>query len=68
MAAGIFTLSLDLRDLDVGVAYTIWTGIGSVGVVLLGALIFHEKLTVTKVVCFTAIIAGVIGLQLVGGG
>jgi quaternary ammonium compound-resistance protein SugE len=68
MTGAIVTLSLALRDLDVGVAYTIWTGIGSVGVVLLGALIFHEKLTATKVLCFTAIIAGVVGLQLIGGG
>jgi quaternary ammonium compound-resistance protein SugE len=65
-AGGIFTLSLALRTLDVGVGYTIWTGIGSVGTVLLGAFIFHEKINLKKVAAFAAIILGVIGLRLAG--
>lgn len=66
-AGGIFTLSLALLTLDVGVGYTIWTGVGSVGTVLFGALLFGERLTRTKVLAFAAIIAGVIGLKLVSG-
>lgn len=62
-AGGIFTLSLALRDLDVGVAYTIWTGIGSVGTVLFAKFLFGEKLTLRKVACFAIIILGVIGLR-----
>ncbi|UGT39112.1 multidrug efflux SMR transporter [Nocardia yamanashiensis] len=63
-AAGIFTLSLALRTLDVGVGYTIWTGIGAIGTVVLGALIYHEKITAPKLVAFAAIVAGVITLRL----
>ncbi|GGK68290.1 DMT family transporter [Nocardia camponoti] len=63
-AGGIFTLSLALRTLDVGVGYTIWTGLGAIGTVILGALIFHERITVAKLVSFGAIIAGVIVLRL----
>lgn len=66
-AGGIFTLSLALRQLDVGVGYTIWTGIGSIGIVLFGVLIFHERLNAKKVISFTAIIVGVVGLRLIGG-
>lgn len=63
-AGGIFTLSLALREIDVGVGYTIWTGIGAVGTVLLGALMFNEKISAKRVLCFAAIILGVIGLRL----
>lgn len=63
-AGGIFFLSLALRVLDVGVGYTVWTGIGSVGTVVFGSIIFDEPLTLLKVACFAAIIGGVIGLKL----
>ena len=63
-AAGVFTLSLALKGLDVSVGYTIWTGIGSVGTVLLGALIYKERITFGKVLSFLSIIGGVILLRL----
>lgn len=63
-AGGIFFLSLALRTLDVGVGYTAWTGIGSVGTVVFGTLLFNESITPLKVLCFAAIILGVIGLKL----
>ncbi|MBT2507196.1 molecular chaperone [Streptomyces agglomeratus] len=66
-AGGIFTLSLSLRTLDVGVGYAIWTGIGSVGTVLLGSVIFKEKITKEKVLCFASIVGGIIGLKLASG-
>ncbi|MFI1912179.1 DMT family transporter [Nocardia sp. NPDC020380] len=66
-AAGIFTLSLALRTLDVGVGYTVWTGIGSIGTVVLGALIYKEKITLPKLLSFAAIITGAITLRLAAG-
>jgi quaternary ammonium compound-resistance protein SugE len=63
-AGGIFFLSLSLRTLDVGVGYTVWTGIGSVGTVVFGTMVFHESLTVLKALCFVLIIGGVVGLKL----
>ncbi|WP_227979826.1 DMT family transporter [Nocardia spumae] len=66
-AAGIFTLSLALRTLDVGVGYTIWTGIGAIGTVVLGALVYKEKITAPKMLSFAAIIAGVLVLRLAAG-
>ncbi|MCU1647089.1 MAG: Quaternary ammonium compound-resistance protein QacC [Nocardia sp.] len=67
-AGGIFMLSLALRTLDVGVGYTVWTGIGSIGTVVLGALIYKEKITVPKLISFAAIIAGAITLRIAAGG
>lgn len=62
-AGGIFFLSLALRTLDVGVGYTVWTGIGSVGTVVFASVVFHEAMTPAKAVAFVLIIGGVLGLK-----
>ncbi|MEW9518769.1 DMT family transporter [Streptomyces tubercidicus] len=67
IVGGIYFISLALKSLDVGVGYPIWTGVGAVGTVIFGALIFKEKITSAKVVCFLAIIGGVIGLKSLAG-
>ncbi|GGV15267.1 transporter [Kitasatospora herbaricolor] len=64
---GIFTLSLALRTLDVGVGYTVWTGSGAVGTVLLGAVVHKERITAVKLASFAAILGGVIVLKLAAG-
>ncbi|MFI9551899.1 DMT family transporter [Nonomuraea endophytica] len=66
-AGGIYFLSLALKTLDVGVGYTIWTGLGSIGTVILGALIYKEKITLPKVLSFASIILGVITLKIASG-
>ncbi|MGW0392245.1 DMT family transporter [Streptomyces sp. NPDC003042] len=63
-AFGVYFLSLALRTLDVSVGYTIWTGIGSVGTVTLGTVIFDETLNIGKVIAFVLIIGGILGLKL----
>ncbi|MEU8779227.1 multidrug efflux SMR transporter [Streptomyces sp. NPDC048606] len=63
-AAGVYFLSLALRTLDVSVGYTIWTGVGSVGTVTLGTIIFDEQLNAGKIIAFVLIIGGVLGLKL----
>ncbi|MFE1174394.1 DMT family transporter [Streptomyces sp. NPDC058773] len=67
VVGGIYFISLALETLDVGVGYPMWTGVGAVGTVIFGALIFKEKITPVKVVCFVAIIGGVTGLKLLSG-
>lgn len=63
-AAGIFFLSQALRVIPVGVGYAVWTGTGTVGTVIFGAIIFNESITLARGVCFIAIIGGVVGLHL----
>ncbi|MDZ8257339.1 MAG: multidrug efflux SMR transporter [Nostoc sp. ChiQUE01b] len=58
-------LSKALRTLPLGTAYTIWTGIGAVGTVLLGIVLFQEPLEVRRISCIGLIVIGVIGLKLV---
>ncbi|MFG3349886.1 DMT family transporter [Streptomyces sp. NPDC048018] len=57
-AFGIYGLSQALKYLDVGVGYTVWAGIGGVGTVIFGTLIYDEPMTVWKVVAFVLIIGG----------
>ncbi|MGH8002125.1 MAG: DMT family transporter [Brasilonema sp.] len=57
-------LSRALRTLPVGTAYTIWTGIGAVGTIILGTVLFQEPLEVRRLTCIGLIITGVIGLKL----
>ncbi|WP_244467195.1 SMR family transporter [Nocardia vulneris] len=47
--------------------YTIWTGVGALGTVILGALVYHEKITLPKIVSFAAIIAGAVLLKVAAG-
>jgi quaternary ammonium compound-resistance protein SugE len=61
--AGVYYLGQALRVLDIGLAYAVWTGIGAIGTVTFGALIFGESLTLLKALCFLLIVGGVIGLK-----
>ncbi|MFB7864243.1 DMT family transporter [Streptomyces sp. NPDC056069] len=62
-AGGIYTLSRALLDLDVSVGYTLWTGIGGVGTVVFGSILFKEKLTLARLLSFASIISGAIILR-----
>lgn len=65
-AGGTFFLSLALVTLDVGVGYAIWSGMGAVGIVLLGVLLFNERLNRRKLLGIAAVLVGVVGLELTG--
>lgn len=62
-SAGIYCLTLALRELPVSIAYPIWTGIGTLGTVLLGALLLGEALTPVKLISVALIIVGIAGLR-----
>jgi quaternary ammonium compound-resistance protein SugE len=65
MAFSIWFLSLAMRTIPVGTAYAVWTGIGAVGVAILGMLLFGESRELLRIMCLFLIIAGIIGLKLV---
>ncbi|MBX9872743.1 MAG: QacE family quaternary ammonium compound efflux SMR transporter, partial [Burkholderiaceae bacterium] len=48
----------------VGTAYAVWTGIGALGTVILGIVLFGEPATVARLVCVGLILAGIVGLKL----
>ena len=45
-------------------AYAVWTGIGAVGTVLLGILLFNEPATAGRIACIVLIVTGILGLKL----
>ena len=57
-------MSLALRSLPFGTAYAVWTGIGAVGSIIAGMLLYSEPTDPIRVVCLTLIVAGMIGLKL----
>ncbi len=59
-------LTLALRQLEVGPAYAVWTGIGAVGTAAFGMLWLGESVSLLKLVSIGLILAGVIGLNLSG--
>jgi quaternary ammonium compound-resistance protein SugE len=65
MAASIFLLSLALRSLPIGTGYAIWTGIGTVGVAIMGVILFGESLSFLRILFLLMIVGGILGLKLV---
>ena len=65
-AVATFFLSLALLTFDVGVGYAIWTAVAGVGIVVLGALFFGQRLNVKKLLGIALVIGGVVGLRLSG--
>ncbi|MEV0637845.1 SMR family transporter [Streptomyces sp. NPDC050619] len=65
-AIGTYFLSKALLTFDVGVGYAIWTSSAGVGITLLGAVLFGQRLNWRKTLGIVVIIGGVVGLQLSG--
>jgi len=64
MTISVALLSWAMRSLPVGTAYAVWTGIGAVGTVLLGIVLFGEAVTVARMLCVLLIVTGILGLKL----
>ncbi len=62
----LFPLSA-LKSLPIGVAYSIWTGIGAIGTVILVIILFNESREVLKIVFVLMIVCGIVGLKLITG-
>ena len=60
----LYFLSVALRQIDVGIGYAVWAGIGSVGAAVLGALILDQPLNAAQTGWLALIIAGVVWLKL----
>lgn len=60
----LFFLSLATRQIPLGTAYAIWTGIGAVGAVAAGAILFGEPVGLGRGFFILLIAAGIVGLKL----
>ena len=64
IAMSLWLLSIAMKTLPVGTAYSIWVGVGAVGTVALGILLFGEAVNIARLLSILLIIAGIVGLQL----
>jgi quaternary ammonium compound-resistance protein SugE len=58
-----FFLALSLKSVPFGTAYAIWTGIGAAGAVIVGMVLFEERVDALRIGCLMLIITGMIGLR-----
>ncbi|WP_108004740.1 quaternary ammonium compound efflux SMR transporter SugE [Mycoplana dimorpha] len=63
MIISIVLLGLAVKSLPMGTAYAVWTGIGTVGTVILGIILFAEPVTAMRLGCIALIVTGIIGLK-----
>ena len=64
MVISVGLLGVAMRELPVGTAYAVWTGIGAVGTVILGIVLFGDPANAPRLVCVGLIVAGILGLKL----
>ncbi|MCA1489759.1 quaternary ammonium compound efflux SMR transporter SugE [Sinorhizobium alkalisoli] len=65
MVLSIALLGIAVRSLPLGTAYAVWTGIGTVGTVVLGIVLFAEPANAVRLGCIGLIVVGIAGLKLV---
>ena len=63
MIASYYFLAIALKNIPLGTAYAIWTGIGIVGTAIFGIIIFKEPVTAIRFICIAMILCGIIGLK-----
>lgn len=64
MVVSFALLSVALKTLPLGTAYTVWTGIGAIGTVLVGIFWFGESTGAARLTCMSLIVVGIVGLKL----
>ena len=67
MAVSLGLLGLAMKELPLGTAYAIWTGVGAVGTVIAGIILFGESMALMRLISVALIVAGLIGLKVSTG-
>jgi quaternary ammonium compound-resistance protein SugE len=64
MIISLALLGIAMKSLPVGTAYSVWVGVGAVGTVLLGIVLFHEPASAGRLISIALIVGGIVGLKL----
>lgn len=64
MGISLGLLGLAMKELPLGTAYAIWTGVGAVGTVIAGIILFGESMALVRLVSVALIVIGLIGLKI----
>src|SRR4051794_33649309 len=65
MIASVYCLAVAVRTVPIGTGYAVWTGIGAVGVAILGMILFGEPRTILRIGSIALIVTGIVGLKVV---
>lgn len=57
-------LTLAVQGVDIGIVYAVWSGIGTILVAIIGVVLFHEYISVKKVISLLFVVIGVVGINL----
>ncbi|MOA66200.1 Quaternary ammonium compound-resistance protein SugE [compost metagenome] len=63
MVISLGLLGLAMKELPLGTAYAIWTGVGAVGTVIAGIILFGESMALIRLLSVALIITGLVGLK-----
>ena len=63
MILSFFLLAHSLKTIPIGTAYAVWTGIGIMGTVILGILLFNEPVSFCRILFLSMILIGIVGLK-----
>lgn len=63
MIGSVYFLALAVRTIPIGTGYAVWTGIGAVGVAILGMILFHEPRDLVRLGSIALIVLGIAGLK-----
>ena len=61
--ASLYFLALAVRTIPIGTGYAVFTGIGAVGVAILGMVLFNESRELLRIACILLVVAGIAGLK-----
>lgn len=66
MTTSFILLAQALKTIPVGTGYVVWTGIGVIGTAIVGAVFLGESRDLSKFICISLIILGIVGLRFTG--
>ena len=64
MVLSVGLLSISMRTLPLGTAYTVWTGIGAIGAFVVGIIVFNEPMTAMRMIAAVLIVSGLLLMKL----
>ena len=64
LVGSVWLLAVAARTLPIGTAYAVWVGIGATGAALLGIVLFHEPVSLARVLCLLLLVVAIVGLKL----
>lgn len=63
-AGSFYLLMLSIKTLPLGTAYAVWTGMGAVGVAIVGIMLFKESAEILRLISIAMVVIGLVGLKL----